>query len=166
MLLPVRRDPLEEASFVVVAALRLGVHIVPHRQFVSGERLEVLFDELLFCEPQVEVLIEPGVHGGSRGVVVVVGKLRERRCFDEIRVAEERVQLLELREALRGDLDRPIVGAGQAEGARGNEGGNADVALGDAEVAGILTGAAPLHGRRNHDGGERRPPGVRRWRRA
>ena len=57
LLFPIRRNPPEEASLVVVTAFRLAMLVVPHGQLITGEWFEVFLSKLFFRESQVEVLV-------------------------------------------------------------------------------------------------------------
>ena len=115
-------------------------------------------DELAFLngfwECELEVSVQEVVEGGSGGEVVVVWELGGEVGEESVGGTEKGVEVFEVRQALGVDFLGPIVGGGNAERARGGEGGDVDVALVDAQVVGVFAGASALHGGGDHDAGE------------
>ncbi len=122
---------------------------IPYGHLLARKRLEILLhDRLLELEPQV--LVDPHVHHRPRHVIVVVREVNQRFGHHGFFGPQQLIEGLEFRQAFGGDFAGPIVGSGHAQGPRGDQGRNVNVALPDAKVTGILAGAAALHGRADH----------------
>ena len=124
---------------------------VPHAHLVAGERLKILFNHR-FRHAQLEVLVQPRVHHRPAHVVVIVRKLHQRLGHHQVLGAEHLVELLELGEALGFDFLGPVVGGRHAQRAGRDQGRDLDIPRAHAQIAGVLAGAAALHGGGNHDG--------------
>src|SRR5206468_5161552 len=102
---------------------------------------------------EFEVAVQPGVKGGARHGVVVVGKMFTAFEHDVVRRAEQGVNLLQFGKSFGGHFFGPVVRASHALRFGGEQGGELDVAGIDAEQAGVFASAAALHGGAQHHGG-------------
>ena len=139
---------------------RGGVIGGPNGEFFLGQGREIGFRDRA-GEAEGEVAIGELVHVGSRDMVVVVFELGIEMGLVAIGGAEHSVEFEKVRMSLGFEVDGPVVCGREAERARGDGGGDVHVALTDAEVDGILTGAAALHGGGDHDARKRgADPGI------
>ena len=83
------------AVFDLVAGWAV-VRRVPDRQFRVAERHTVVLDDR-FGESQPEMSIDPVVERGPAYAIEIVVELRQDGCLDPVRLAEQLVELLELR---------------------------------------------------------------------
>ncbi len=144
----------QELAFDVFAAGRTRVGVIPDGQFFAGQRHEVAFEDRL-GKPQAKVLIHPLVHQRAADVIEVMSEMNECLAEQVLAGTEHVVQLLQLRQPLGFDFDRPVVGAGNAERARRTQRRELDITGADAEARRVLASAAALHRGGYHDRGKR-----------
>ena len=91
--------------FIAVLSVSLGrwMLVVPHRELLARQRLEVLLDHRP-REAQLEVLVEESVEGGPRDGVVVVREMLAALEEHVVLLAVACVEVLQFGEALGGHL--------------------------------------------------------------
>ena len=146
-------ERLKGADFRFGATGRLGMPLSPNGHFFAAEWFVLLLNDLR--QTEMKMLVKKGIHHRPAECIVVVFEIK-MFSTDVLHRTEKRVELLQLRQSIRLQILRPVVGRSEPQRPGRRQRGKFDIPGADPQVTGIFTRAAPLHRCRCHHGRKRR----------